>query len=553
MKKIALWILILYLPFLSAEDTANHILFLMQRGKTSKALQAYEAYVKKEGKNDFSLLEKLGLILLDQGLKSQDKEVRLMTLYGAGISMNEKALYIIEDSLQSQDPDLQLIALNFLDRYQNVHSDLFLHKAMLSSFFAIRLEAVLRLAQNKDSKAIGHLEGLMAKVPEELWPIFPQFFAALGTPQAKKTLRKLLSHPGAAVRIATIIAIVEEHHDDFLPDIRKLSTHHGSLQQEVCAFAFGAFKDAFSMKRLMELSSNPNPHVKIAANFALYELGNRESIVEIEKMAKEENPFAITLLGKIQGSNHTLKSLLKASNINTQLNAALSLLALKDQSCQKIILNILIPDCKDLSVMKITSPGNALSAYKYIPSSAQNLKDDSMAQEIALHMREEILRQSVDLPEEIFLSIAGAIFENAQNDLLPTLAEVLINHQSKGTIALLEKYQQKAGAPLVRNYCNLSLFRLREKGPYAENLKIWVAEQPNAQLICFRKTLPLDLRENKTFDLTPQETSRLLLETFESFAKMQDDKGVNMLISLSLLGNPKNTYALIGLLLRAIQ
>ena len=60
-------------------------------------------------------------------------------------------------------------------------------------------------------------------------------------------------------------------------------------------------------------------------------------------------------------------------------------------------------------------------------------------------------------------------------------------------------------------------------------------------------------KTHTSFELTPQETSRLLVDAFEAFVSAQDDKGVDMLISVIQSGNTKNKYALIGLLMRAIQ
>ncbi|MBA3816218.1 MAG: HEAT repeat domain-containing protein, partial [Parachlamydiaceae bacterium] len=87
------------------------------------------------------------------------------------------------------------------------------------------------------------------------------------------------------------------------------------------------------------------------------------------------------------------------------------------------------------------------------------------------------------------------------------------------------------------------------------NLRTWVTQQQNIDLIRFRPVVPWNLRNESdtSFNLTPQETSRLLIDAFEAFVSTQDDKGIEMLISVIQNGNPKNKYALIGLLMRAIQ
>lgn len=548
-------------PFFSQASQApisagsNHILYLMHAGETAKALEAYQAYRKDIGRNDFALIEQMGLILLHQGYRTRDPEIQLLTLFGAGISTNEKALYILEEGLTSGEPDQQLIALKFLSRYQNDHADLIIHRAMGSNSLLIRLETAFQLAIRKDPRATNQTEALMAKIPETLWAIFPQIYAASGSPEAKKVLRKLLMHQDETVRIASILSLAEHGHDDFLPHIRRMASHHGAAQQEACAIALGILKDESAAATLLQLSKNPNTNVQLAAYISLYHLGRHEMLKEVERLAASGNLFAIYQLGEMTGGTETLAKLLQHPDSQIQANAAVGLLELRDPRCIPVISSLLLKSSRDTAIGKINSPGTSLTALKIIPSAQQNLKDDPIGQELSLHLREALLTKTIELPEQNFLAIAQSIFEWQQNDLVPILAEVLENHPSPAVIELLKKYQQKVGAPLIRNYCNLVLYRLKQTGPYAKNLLDWVALQQNVDLIKFRPLVPFELRDKggTSFELTPEEASRLLVDAFEAFVASQDDQGVDALISIIQNGNPKNKYALIGLLMRAIQ
>jgi len=533
----------------------NHILYLMHTGNTTQALQEYEKYRDETGSHDFELVEQIGLIVLDQGFRSSDSETQRLALFGAGISMNEKALYILESGLTQGEPEQQLIALNFLARFQNDRADQILRRAMTSNILLIRLEAAYQLAGKKDPKVVGQIEGLMAKLPEVIWPIFPQFFALSGTPEAKKILRKLLTHQNEQIRVACVISLAKYSHDDLLPTIRRLASQHDIIQQEACAAALGNLGDESSSPKLLELARSPNIHVRLAALGSLYKLGRHEVREEVQNIAKTEDLFAISLLGSMPGSENTLVALLKNDQLIIRLNAALALLELRDPRCLETLATFLIRDPRDLALGTSSSPGKSLTVWKIIPSARQNFENDPVSLEVSLHLREEIILKSVELPETDFLMLAHTILELQQNDLVPVLMEVMENHSTPTTIALLKKHQQKVGAPLVRNYCNLALCRLKEPGPYADNLRDWVTQQKNIDLIQFRPVVPLDVRENTTgnFDLEAQEASRLLVEAFESFVSMQDDKGIDMLISVIQNGNAKNKYALIGLLMRAIQ
>lgn len=533
----------------------GHIQFLMHTGNAAQALKAYQEYHEKIGRHDFELIERIGLILLDQGFRTRDPETQVLTLFGAGISLNEKALYILEEGIASGQPQLELIALHFLSKYHNDRADQALHKAMHSNSLLIRLEAVFQLAGKKDPKAVGLIEGLMAKVPEEIWPIFTELFALNGTPEAKKILRKLLTHQDEQIRVASIITIAEAGHDDLLPAIRRLASHQETIQQEACAAALGAMRDETSSSRLMQLARSVNPHVRLAAMKSLYQLGREEIRLAVEKLAKDEDLFAINVLGEMTGSENVLSELLKNNHPQIRLNAAMALLELADPRCLPVLSPILLKDSRDYALLKGTSPGKSLHAWKAVPSARQNFDDDQVSHELSLSLRETALTKAIELPEKDFLTLANAIFDTQQNDLIPVLVELLENHPTPAIIDLLKKYQQKAGAPLVRNYCNLALYRMKQPGPYADNLMEWVTQQRNIDLIRFRPLVPWELREKGTndFELTPQDTSRILVEAFESFVSTQDDKGIDMLISVLQSGNQKNKYALIGLLMRAIQ
>lgn len=556
---ILLFLLLIPLQGSSDEDqpstAPNHILYLMHAGETEKALQAYRQYQQENQGNDFELIEQMGLVLLDQGFRTRDPDIQMMTIFGAGISMNEKALYIIEEALNERQPELQTIALNFLSRYQNDRADRAVHRAMRSDYLLIRLETAFQLAAKKDPKAVSQTEALMAKVPEAIWPIFPQIFAQSGTPEAKKVLRKLLTHKDEFIRVAVILSIAECNHDDFLPHIRRMTLQHGPSQQEACAFALGQLKDESSVDRLQQLARSPHLNVRLAALNSLYQLGRHEVMTEVIGIAKSGDPYAIALLANMPGSQEFLAQMMQHSNLQARVNAAVALLELRDARCLPVIANLLIRNTHDIALGNTSSQGKSLTALKAIPSAQQNFEDNPVAHELSLHLRESLLAKSVELSERDFLALAGAVLESQQNDLVPALVDVLENHPTQGVINFLKTYQQKIGAPLIRNYCNLALYRMKQPGPYADNLEAWVTQQRNVDLIRFRPLVPLDVRtmNDAPFELTPQETSRLLVEAFESFVANQDDKGIDVLISVIQSGNQKNKYALIGLLMRAIQ
>lgn len=531
----------------------NRILFLMQAGNQAQAINLYNAHAQQQGHHDLELLRQIGMSILDQGSNSDDPEIVLLSIFGAGISANDKAIYILQDGLKSKVPQLQLVAMNFLSRLQNDDADLLLTRIMNSNYLILRLEGAYHLAQKKAPIALAQTEALMNKVDPEFWPIFPQLYAMIGSADAMRTMRKLLANPRESVRVAAIVSVGEYNRDDLLPTIRTLSTHHVTSQQEACAYVLGKMKDESSVDKLESMTKSGSKTVRLAAWQALYRLGRKEWRTSIEEAASKNDLFAITILGEVEGSENLLFQLTQSQNLHVRTNAALSLLRRHDVRCLKPLCDILIHDARDLAFTQLESPSGALTAYKVIPSATQNLEENAVAIELSLALREKILMEALELPEADFLLLANTLFETHQNDLVPTLVEALETLRSPAAIALLKRHQQKAGAPLIRNYCNLALYRLKEEGPYAENLHQWIAKEQHGDLIHFRPFLPWELRKNTTYQLNPQETSRLLIESFEAMIQNQDDQGVDVLLHAIQHGNAKNKYALAGLLIHAAQ
>lgn len=532
----------------------HRVLYLLQAGKIEEGIKLYRDYYEKTKRHDLELVQQIGLLLLDLGYNSSEPEIQLLTIFGAGISLNEKAMYILQEGIKSPHPQLQLISLNFLSHYQNDQADAAINKAINSNYLIIRLECIHHLCQKKASTAVGQAEALMSKVNEKLLPLFPQFFAMTGTADAMRTLRRMLSHKDVKVRMAAILSAAKYGRDDMLPSIRTLASQHLIMQQEACAMALGVLKDEKSVALLEKISQSGSATVRMAALQALYRLGRHEVHSEIEKAAQAGDVYAIHILADIPDSENVLYELTKSNNTQICINAALALLERKDVRCLKPLCNVLVKDSRDLAFTKVSSAGNALKAYKAIPSARQNLSDDVTSLEVSLNIREDAIIKSLELPEEAFLLLADRLFELKQNDLVPVLVDSLEQLQTPGAIALLKKHQQKAGAPLIRNYCNLALFRLKEEGPYAENVYAWISNQHKEELIQFRPFLASEMHaKSYSYQLTPQETSRLLIGSFDALAKSQDDAGIDVLLHAIQHGNEHNKFALAGLLIRVAQ
>ena len=74
----------------------------MQQNQVEEAIARYREHTQSTGRNDFEILQQMGLILLQKGIQSDDPQTFLMTLFGAGLSGSVGALEILERGLDIQ-------------------------------------------------------------------------------------------------------------------------------------------------------------------------------------------------------------------------------------------------------------------------------------------------------------------------------------------------------------------------------------------------------------------------------------------------------------------
>lgn len=553
-----LFFLALSFSSLSASFSQNsyslqgQILFLLQQGEHEQALKLYQSRFQEQGKHDFELLHQMGLRILDHGFRKRDAECQLFSLFGAGVSAHEDAYYILEESVKNPQPLIQFVALGALAHFQNDRADQAILKALGTSSLEVRYEAVHQLCKKKHPQAVSQVESLMYKTPKAYMSIYPPLFAMVGDPHSTRILRKLLNDSSKDIRLAAILSIAKYQRDDLLPQVRQQSSQFQFTLQEACAFAFGSLKDEVSLPRLEKLSISQYPCVSLAAHYALYQLGRDNSISFIEEAARKENVFAIAILGEISDRPKVLLELLENSNLQISLNAMISLLKQHHPEAMKQIGEVLIRDKRDLGFVVYASPGETLKAWRVIPSASQLLKDDLKTYREHVGLKESLLEIVCEKDRAQFFALSHQIFSKQQNDLIPRTVELLIEIGNKEAIDCLKQHQQQLGAPLVRQYCNLALYRLQEPGPYGEQLRQWVKTQSQTQFIRFKPFSPWKLGEN-SYNLTPEEASQLLIKAFETFAAKQDTQGIETLIEAIATGHSKNKYALAGLLLRATQ
>ena len=344
----------------------------------------------------------------------------------------------------------------------------------------------------------------MQKLPPFIQVYFPELFAMIGSVDALEVLQRLARNPVLEVRLASIKAAAQFGFDNFLSAIRAGATHPDYAEQETCAAALGSLNDAHSIPLLKKLAQSPNHNVKLAACRSLSELGEHRFRQPIIDSAKNQNLFAIHLLNDIPKADQTLKQLLYSRSFDLQLNAALVLLKKRNPSCTPILLKMLIKDEKDLGFQPSYSIGKALLSWKTIPSCTEYAKKTKRdIPSVTLLLREQILGESLELPEEYFIRLATAVFEKKQYDLIPFLVRLLENLNSVAAIELLKQQSRRVGAPFIRNYCHLALYRMGIHDPHRNILFSWIKDQKDCPLFRFRPVLPWTERQYPFLPFNP--------------------------------------------------
>ena len=538
--------------FGDSEKSKNHVLFLMQAGEVERSIDRFISYCSKEKTADLETLQQMCYILMKKGIDADDVETKLLSVFGAGIAQSKNSLEIIERGLQSNDAQVQLVSLHFLSQYPEDYVDNLLIQAMSSDYLQIRVEAAYILATRKHPSAVGQIESLMQKLPFFFRPYFPKLFAISGTAEATASLKKLMSDPYPITRVQAIISAAATNRDDLVDLIRKAASHTNIAEQEISAFALGILRDSKSYKILKHLSKSPDKNVRLAAYKSLYSLGETSYDENIKKMALNSNVFAINALAEVENTEDTLLVLCKSPNFQVRINAMLSLLRRKDSRCVGFLKEFFVSDTKDIAYQISHSLGYAHSAIKPIPSSSQRLKDPTLDLSLSLNLKQAYLREVLELEEEALLEVAKVIFDNSQNDLVPQLVSLLENKQSSATVSFLKNYTKKAGAPFVRDYCHLALFRMNEGKEHEAYIREWLLRQNHNELIRLQPYLSFNIRPEKTkYDLDTDETSRLLIDVYLSLASKQDEMSIYSVLDAMKKGNPKNRYVLAGFLVSA--
>lgn len=533
-------------------STHHNVAYLTRGSTVEQAIERYLDALEVSGHHDHEALQQLALAIIKSGIQSRTPEENMLAVFGAGVSLHSEALALLESAFESTVPQVQLAALNFMVQLQDDRAFAACLKALGSPFLIVRLEAVHALAVMRHPDATTHIDSLMMKVDDRVQFLFPQLFALQGDATATLKLRQMLNHHSLQVRVAAILSAAQHGRDDLLPDLRILANQLQPTQQEACAIALGRLGDSASRERLYSIANNGAAGASIAAMQALYRIGDTSAGDQLEKVAAHGHLLAIAALSEVAGSDETLAFLTRSNDPQISINAAVALLDRGDTRAVEALLPILISDERDLAITPSSSSSGGMQVWKLTPSARHNFAELPMAVEISTRIREGLVSKIAALSAPVFLATAEKILAAGQSDLVPVVVSELERLNTAEAVCILQHNRSKLGAPLVRHYCDLALYRLHEGGVSANKIRESAISECHRQMIAFRPVLPWEVHQDENpHEMTPTESSRLLIETFEALARQQDSDGIVALLEAMRDGHPHNRYALAGLLIRA--
>ena len=536
-----------------SEVRKKQILHLAKTESYGSCIALYYEHKEELARHDFQVLEEIATSWITEKARNKKNSQRALGLFAHHLSGLKVPIDILEKAITSEDALLQRIGITYVANMQEDYCDALLNKAMSSQFLENRLEAAYHLSMRKAPTATGQIESLMHRLPAQLQCFFPQFFALIGTPEATHILRHLM-HAEGPTKIAAILEAATHQRDDLLPEIRSFATHQDYIELEASAKALGMLSDMLSIKKLKKLANHSSANVQLAALWALHTLGEPSAASSIATLAREGNLIAVSLLAKVDGYENVLIPFLEHKDMQMRFTAALTLLKKKNPRALPALMPFLIKDEKDLGFHPHYTMGKGFQIWKVIPSASQHNKEYFFdIEEFSLMVREEIVHLTAFLPEDDLLWLAKKLFTAKQNDLVPSVVSLLEASPSNKTLAFLKTQTLSVGAPSIRSYCNLSLFKGGEDSPYEEATIQFLKDNRSKELIRLRPTMPWNIQVKSGFELTPEESSHLLIQSYLAVAEKNGNKGIDLLLEAIDKGLDDNRVVLSAILLHILH
>lgn len=528
---------------------------LLSKGMIGEACQAYLDVSRLNQKHDMATLHKIGKRQILEGLASDKPEVQLLSIFSIIVSQNEDMIAPLESALRSPFFQVQIAALRALASFQNDRAAQALFSAMRSNHLGVRLEASMHLADQKRIDASEQTEALMHKCPPEALPFFCHLFAKSGTQHALNILIQLMSHENPYVRSSAVLQAALFERRALESNLLASLSHTHPLELEAACFAAGTLRLESAVERLEQLRTHTHEGVCLSALIALDQLHPLDTslnpLKDLVAWASQGNVFAIHALKDHPGSEPTLYALLACNDETIRMNAALSLLHLKDPYGLEFLAKLLAEP--SLGVAWASSPARTMQVFCLKPLNSSTITTNPSLIHSTFAFKQHVISLCMQLPEEVFLTTVEKLIKTGNSECTSLAASALAMRGTDSCVHMLENLSQSPGAPWLRMRSALSLFTITREPKYLGEIKSWLLAHLDKDLIELIPYAPNPYYPTDTYDLRADEKSALLIEAWMTIAHSESETGLSLILD-AFAGAPfRQRCALAGLLLKAIQ
>ncbi len=498
------------------------------------------------------LIQKVAETIIINGLTSNNSEMQLAALYGTSLSGDSDLIKYARDGLESGSLEVQMAATSLIGSGNHKEGEYLLRGALRSDYFAVRLEALWIISILRNQNAFEQLEALYAKVPDEIRLYLLPLFALEGSTRAQDFLSHVLRSSDVELQAQALMALAT------IPLREKSPLKNPPFLDPLTLEAFMLYalshRDCVPQETIEHYAEHHNPFVRLSAQFVLAH-GEKAAYALLEAQAKEMNPFAISLLGKLPLSDASpLFSLATPKEFDIpHLQAGLALLAHKRPECTPLVLEIIRSASEEAIYRPRYSPGRTMIIWEKIPTRSLLGSEKLFAIEQSLRFREEVLIQSINLPEKQFLQIADHVMVHAQ-DLIPLLCKLLENKQSEKVREWLKQQFQDTSSLLGKMYVAKSLTALGEvnsekESPWKKTLVQFLKNEQGLNLFQPRPLIPWFMQaEPKPQELTFDERARLCIESLYALISAEEPETQTIILEWMSKSNSSTRTLLAGIL-----
>ena len=346
----------------------SQIAYIAKNISIEKGIDLYLQHFEEIKKHNTTSLRSIANTILLSGVESHDPKIQIMTLFAAKMARAEHLTFNISSLIKSPYFEVQQTTIDTLSSFENENAIQTLFQAFSSDFLFTRLQAAYILAEQKRLNALNQIEALMHKSPIEIKPYFCELFAKVGGGYGLQILQGAMTDPNAIVKAQAIIHAAINQREELKGPIMQAATHTSPIEQESASFAMGIMGIEEGIPILKNLQQSSSPFVAMAAANSLYHLGQLEARKTIENFAKEDDLFALGLLGSIHEVKPLLYEKLLSPDLDVRINATIGLLQQKQQIPLHYILEALFINYRGISYSLSYSSAHTLHALKTMPN-----------------------------------------------------------------------------------------------------------------------------------------------------------------------------------------